>query len=237
MTKFAGFPFGRDEPFSYLQGKRVLELAMDSLRQRSDLRKQLKMDPKASGRPAITGSQGDAVWDFLSLAPPDDVKHFTNYPHLTLGVLAREVEATMTIPNAVNGTMRRNLVALGQDKFKQHIGEVVKNLGPLLRKHPRAIPSFRGVQRRYPSQRSEPFVDARIDFDLRTAVARKRSAKLQPLWIAAAYEAFVHKQGSNYQMQIGVRFRYDRCELRTAKALDAVAGAWLACKPIVDLAR
>jgi len=37
---------------------------------------------------------------------------------------------------------------------------------------------------------------------------------------------------------MGVLFPYDRCpELRKANALDLVAEAWLACKPLVDLAR
>jgi hypothetical protein len=53
-----------------------------------------------------------------------------------------------------------------------------------------------------------------------------------------AYNSFVHKERSNYQMQMGVLFPYDRCpELRKANALDLVAEAWLACKPLVDLAR
>ena len=70
---------------------------MGELRQRHDLRDQLKMNPKALGRPAITGRQSDAVWDFLSIASSGEVENFTNYPHLTLGVVAHEVEAMVTI--------------------------------------------------------------------------------------------------------------------------------------------
>ncbi len=37
---------------------------------------------------------------------------------------------------------------------------------------------------------------------------------------------------------MGVAFRYEHCpELREASAIDLIAGAWLACKPLVDLAR
>jgi hypothetical protein len=62
--------------------------------------------------------------------------------------------------------------------------------------------------------------------------------KLQPLWLAAAYGAFVDKAGSNYQIQMGAVLRYDRCpELRAADAIDLIARAWLACKPLVDLGR
>jgi hypothetical protein len=37
---------------------------------------------------------------------------------------------------------------------------------------------------------------------------------------------------------MGVQFRYVHCpELRKADAIDLIAGAWLACKPLVDLTR
>ena len=238
LTMFSGFPFGRDHPFTYLEGKRVLKLAMGELRQRRDLRVQLKMNPKAPGRPAITGRQSDAVWDFLSLTSSSEAESFTKYPHLTLGVVAQQVEAMVTVPDAVNSTMRRNLIKLDEDGFQRLAGRVVKNLKPLLDSHPGATPWCRGVQRRYPSQKAIPYIDARIDFDLRTAVPQSGALKVQPRWLSAAYNSFVHKEGSNYQMQMGVLFRYDRCsELWNANALDLVAEAWLACKPLVDLAR
>jgi hypothetical protein len=66
--------------------------------------------------------------------------------------------------------MRDNIKALGEDGFQALTEKVVKNMRPLLRKHPGATPWFRGVQRRYPSQRATPYVDATIDFDLRTAL-------------------------------------------------------------------
>jgi hypothetical protein len=62
--------------------------------------------------------------------------------------------------------------------------------------------------------------------------------KVQPLWLSAAYGAFADKAGSNYQIQLGAVFRYFRCpELQKATAIDLVARAWLACKPLVDLGR
>jgi hypothetical protein len=36
------------------------------------------------------------------------------------------------------------------------VEEIVGNMKALLRKHPGATPWFRGVQRRYPSQRATP---------------------------------------------------------------------------------
>ncbi len=97
---------------------------------------------------------------------------------------------------------------------------------------------FRGVQRRYPSQRAVPFIDARIDFDLRTAVSCSGKPKIQPRWLSVAYGSFVNKEGSNYQIQVGMLFPNDECpDIREPTGIDLIAQAWLACKPLIDLAR
>jgi hypothetical protein len=238
LTMFAGFPFGPDHPYTYLEGKRVLSLALNELRARNDLKKQLGMNPKVSGRPAITGREADAVWDFLSLSSATDAAEFTKYPHLTLGVTAHAVEAMVTVPHRVNARMRRNIRDLGEAGFQALTTKVVGNMKPLLRKVGGATPWFKGVQRRYPSQKSRPYIDARIDFDLRTAVPSGGALKIQPRWLSAAYGSFVSKQGTNYQIQMGVIFGNDKCpELREGDAIDLVVHAWLACKPLMDLAR
>jgi hypothetical protein len=234
LTKFSGFPFGHDHPFTYLEGKRVLGLALGELRGRRDLRDRLGMNAKAPGRSAITGRQGDAVWDFLSLSE----ENFRKYPHLTLGIMSQAVEAMVTVPNAVNNVMRRNLIKLGREGFETLTDDIVRNLKPLLRNHKGATPWFRGLQRRYPTQRAVPYVDAGIDFDLRTAVTSDGPPKMQPHWLSAAYGSFAKKNGSNYQIQMGVIFRYERCpELRQADAIDLIVASWLACEPLVNLTR
>jgi hypothetical protein len=238
LTMFSGFPFGHDHPFTYLEGKRVLELALSELRNRRDLRDRLGMKPKAPGRPAITGRQRDAVWDFLSLSAAAEAGDFTKYPHLTLGVSSQVIEATVTVPNAVNNIMRRNLIKLGESGFQALAKDVLDSLKPLLRDHKGATPWFRGIQRRYPSRRAAPFVDAIIEFDLRTAIPSSGPPRTQPRWLSAAYGSFVNKENSNYQIQMGVLFRYERCpELQQADAIDLIASAWLASKPLIDLAR
>jgi hypothetical protein len=236
LTQFSGFPFGLDHPFTYLEGKRVLGLAMNELRGRRDLNAQLGMNPKASGRGAITGSQGDAVWDFLSLTRGAKAEDFTKHTHLTLGVLSHAVEAMVTVPDAVKGIIRPKLIELGEEGFKALAHEIVTILKPLLRRHKGATPWFRGVQRRYPKRRATPYYDATIDFDLRTATPSGDPPKAQPRWLSAAYGSFVNKKGTNYQIQMGVIFRYNRCpELRQTDAINLIAEAWLACKPLVDL--
>lgn len=238
LTMFAGFPFGADNPFTYLEGKRILGLALQELRSREDLVQILGIDPTAPGRGAITGRRENRVWDFLTLRSSRNGASFTNQPHLTLGVLQDCVEAMVTIPNAVNGAMRRNLKGLGENGFQSLTERVVHNLKPLFSRIPGASPWFRGVQRRYPSQKARPYVDAAIEFDLRTAIDGLGPPKTQQIWLSTAYRATVDKNGTNYQIQMGMQFRHDEVpDLKTLAAIDLIAGAWLGCKPLVDLAR
>ena len=238
LTKFSGIPFGHEYPYAYLEAKRVLGLALEQLRSRRDLKTKLGMNPAVLGRGAITGTQSDAVWNFLSLSNARDADNFTKYPHLTLNITSSAAEVLVTVPHRVSGGIKRNLKDLGEDGFQETIEKIVQNMKPLLKRHPRVTPWFRGVQRRYLSQRAIPFLDARIDFDLRTAIPSGGPPKTQPNWLSAAYGSFVRKRGSNYQIQVGAIFRYDRCpELRGADAIGLLADAWLACKPLVDLMR
>ncbi|CCB63447.1 MULTISPECIES: hypothetical protein [unclassified Hyphomicrobium] len=184
------------------------------------------------------GRSENWVWDFLTLGTANENDAFTNNPHLTLGILPDTIDAMVTVPNAVNRAMRSRLIDLGESGFRQLTSQIVANLKPLLNEHPGATPRFRGVQRRHPSQRSTPFIDALIEFDLRTAVDSDDAPKSQPRWLAAGYNSFVNKEGSNYQIQMGVLFPYEYCpELSEPGAIEMIAKAWLYCKPLVDLAR
>ena len=239
LTQFTGFRFDGDHPYTYLEGKRLLRLALADFRERPILKKLLGVNP-APRRPAITGSQEDEVWDFLSLSNAPDAGNFTKYPHLTPAIRKDSVEAMVTIPNAVTGAVRRKLIDLGEDGFRALIKEIVENLSSLLAKNPGAQPLMRAVQRRYPSQRSKAIRDARIEFDLRTALPypaaiERKSPKVQHQWLSATYAAFSNKRGANYQVQVGVVFPYDRCpQIRTPEALRLMLDSWLACKPLID---
>lgn len=238
LTMFSGFPFDRDHPYTYLEGKRLLGLALGELRTRRDLRERLGMNPKVPGRPAITGSRGENVWNFLSLSSASDAGNHTRYPHLTLGIGAWGVDAMVTVPNAVNRRMRGHIKALGQDGFQAVVREIVQNMTPLLRDYPGVAPWFRGLQRRWPSRSSIPYVDANIGFDLRTAGEASKGPKPQLRWLEAGYGSLINRKGSNYEIQLGAIFRYERCpELRHPDATDLMARAWLACEPLVNLGR
>lgn len=116
------------------------------------------------------------------------------------------IEALVIVPNAVNKIMRQKLIDLREAGFRELAEVVVHKLKPLLRDHEGATPWFRGHQRHsLPRARgAPPVVDAKIEFDLRTAIPSGGPPKTQPRWLSAAYGSFVNKENSNYEMQMGV---------------------------------
>lgn len=235
LTAFNGFPFDSANPFSYLEAKRVLGLVILELRKRSDLKSELGMDPDLPGRPAITGRDEDAVWDFFQIAAARGAKKFTEFPHLTLGIGRTEVRAMITVPNGLRRESLRRLVGLGPEGFHNLVHDILNRMQPSLAKCKGMEPKLRAVQRRYLTQRAIPFHDAFIEFDLRTGFDGMGPPKTQPQWIDAVFECLA-KKNSNYQFQIGAHFPYRTCaDVRSVTILDRMAEAWIACHPIVTV--
>jgi hypothetical protein len=237
LTVFAGIPFGSDYPYNYPEAKRLLRLALNQLRERKDLVRELGMNPSGRGRSAITGLVGLRVWDFLPLSHAKTAKNFTNYPHLTVSIQPEQVIAIVTIPNGIQSKFRRNLISGGHEAFCLLFAKILGNLNEAIGKVNGAAPWIEILQRHYPNQRSEPKIDAELQFDLRTAFkvhnARTKAVKHQAQWLDAAYAALSQKQ-SNLQLGVGATFRYAQCvEVNSAKILDRIAGVWLACKPLI----
>lgn len=238
LTTFSGIPFRADEPYNYLEAKRVLKLAMDELRKNRVLVREIGMDPLLSGRPSITGKDGGFVWNFLRLKAAGSEETFTSYPHLTLSIQNDGLVAIVTIPHGIKPAFRRNLVDLGFDGFFELLHEVNARLVKALNSASGAAPLCEIIQRRYASQRSAAVVDAKVEFDLRTAFSQDgddSKVKLQPQWLQATYEALSHKR-SNLQMAVGATFPYRLCPA-TAKPeiTDTIADVWIACKPLLDV--
>lgn len=244
LTEFSGFDFGPDRPYNYYEAKRLLRLAMHELRGITTLRDKLGADLGGGGRSAITGREGSSVWDFIPLL---DLKtdRFNKSPHLTLSISSERVFAFLTLPSGMVTPLSNNLRLLGYDSFCDIVLEVEARLRSITQRAPGAAPWLRGLQRRYPSQRSLPIEDACIEFDLRTALPqsvqeRSQSIKLMPEWLRAAYSAWGTKRttGANYQIAIGASFPFSRCpSIREPDAVRLVADTWLACDPMLRTIR
>jgi hypothetical protein len=231
LTRFDGIPFCVDYPYSYLEAKRILKLAMPELRKRKSLAR-LGMDPDGEGRSAITGRVGSSVWDFLPLRDARGRGIFTACPHLTLSIQVQRFMIIVTLPNGVEASMRRNLVSLNVDGFCELIGEVERGVSKAIRTIDGAAPIMEVIQRHYPSQRSAGIEDARLEFDLRTAIDRSDSAvKAQHAWLQAAHVALKNRAGTNLQLAVGASIPYGDAKLQSRDVLDVIEGVWLGCQP------
>lgn len=238
LTKFSGIPFHSDEPYSYLEAKRILKLALDELRKIKELEQSVGMDPKKIGRPSITGKDGVAVWDFLRLktSPEDDA--FTKHPHLTLSIEQDRLLVMITVPDKIRADVRRRIVDLGSDGFKELLAEVNTRVLKALKTSKGAAPTCIVVQRRYPSQKAVAILDARMEYDLRTSFpkrVKKGEVKVQPQWLTATYDALSHKK-SNLQVSIGAALPYRSCPSTSKpEIIETISDVWIACKPLLDV--
>jgi hypothetical protein len=235
ITMFSGIPFSEDEPYTYLQAKRVLGLLREELLAHKELRKRLRIDPENPGRGAITGTKTRRVWDFIGLMAARGADGFTSHPHLTLGVHDDKIEAMLTLPNGMPVARRRAMLGDSFAVYEARVGEVTAGMMRAIRGAAGARPIANVVQRHYASQRSEPVYDAVLRFDPRTAapVDKAGEVKSQPQWLRAAFDTLDQRR-SNLQFQIGVEFPYERCPaVRSAGIVETLAQVWLACDPML----
>ncbi|WP_185235412.1 hypothetical protein [Teredinibacter franksiae] len=236
ITVFAGIPFCKEIPYNYAEAKRLIKLALEEIRKDTAFCRDAKINPNVGGRGAITGTKSKYVWDFLRLDKSSGEDSHTAFPHFTFSISDFWVHTSITIPNSIQNQFRKNLTSLGYERFRVLIAEVVENLEPLIDREPRLSPWCTSVQRRYPSQRSVPIVDATLEFDLRTAIeSTEPKVKPQEAWLIAAYDTLCNKK-SNYQIQIGavIPFEDARC-VPSKELLSLVKGIWLACRPLLDV--
>lgn len=239
LTVFSGIKFDADNPYTYGEAKRLLRLAMEELRASRKLHA-LGVDPDADGRPAITGRNEPHVWDFLQLERAKDAEGFTDYPHFTVAIHREFVLVIQIFPSGMRSQFRRNLKHLGKEGFEQRAMEVASNLIGHLDDVSGAQPWVEVVQRHYKTPSSAPIIDARLEFDLRTALPQSNTqgksnsrVKRQPEWLDAAFKAMANKR-SNLQLAVGARFLHSCTALHSPKAIDYIEGTWLACKPLLS---
>jgi hypothetical protein len=241
ITRFAGLPFSKDNPYNYREAKRNLELLRRELVGRRDLQQRLGADQNSAGRGAITGREASAVWDYIGLRRARGASTFTQYPHLTLGVHSHFLDAYVTVPNGVKSRFRTEMLGDTLEKFEYLVGAVTRQLVRSLKPFKGAVPRVTVMQRHYLTQRSPAIIDCLLQFDPRTAIQVKNSArdgvKLQPQWLAASRETLKSRR-SNLQLQIGAVFPYATCQkTHTSDIVEAVALTWLAARPLLDKCR
>lgn len=232
LTQFSGIPFDHDTPYRYDQAKRLLRLMLNELRSRRDLR-DLGVLADGDGRPAITGARGQSVWDLLRLSVAGSGP-FTKHPHLTLSLHPEHLGVMVTLPNGAAGRYRRHLRRMGSSALQDLVGELSAGIERSTRGIDGVRPVMYVVQRHFTSQRAKGIEDARLSFDLRTALpARQGKIRLQPEWIQTVFEVVDSKQ-SNLQVGIGAEIPYESKVVRSRLVLDRVAAVWIALRPWME---
>jgi hypothetical protein len=235
LTTFTGIPFGAEAPYTYLEAKRLLRLLMADVRADASL-DSVGVDRLRGGRSAITGTTQMSVWDYLpfDLAKADE--GFTRYPHLTLSIQRDRAIAHLTLPDKLDGAMRRRLLAGGYAGFKAAIGAFIEGVQPILKIDAGAVPFIEVLQRHYLTRQTST-LDAFLEFDPRTAFSGHGPIKRQEEWLRGAFEAFANRR-SNLQIGIGVAFRYGRSTTVCAPNFaETVVAAWRATMPLSNLMR
>ena len=219
ITEFSGISF---EPYNYLEGKRVLRLLTQKLRENSKFIHEMRLDP-ASGRPSITDQR--RIWDFISFLPPDSgVLAFQKFPHCTVAIGPVDAEAMITFPNGMRSVLRKQLRGFTLEEFTARLEQASHELTASLTGLKAYRPIVRLMQRRYPSQSSVPLIDGSIEFDIRASFGDPKPhfgppIKKQQQWPQAAYDLLANKH-SNIQFQIGVQFHYPQFDELADKEAD-----------------
>ena len=234
LTMFDGFRFSKDTPYTYREGKRLIRLMGEEFRKNKRLMKELGLDTKAPGRSAITRGENGAVWDLL--VSKKSGKVVTSYPHATMVIRPDKSYAALTVPNAY-GAYKTILKKQDKEEFRKLIAEVEKRLRKTGKKVKGMQPMFYLIQRHYKSQRSNPVTDGRIEVDLRAMVrTNAQKVKYQPMWIESIYKILTSKK-SNIQWGIEVRFPHSAKVMQSRKALEVMADAWIAMKPVMEFVK
>lgn len=229
LTKFSGIPFHADNPYNYFEAKRVLKLAMSEFRKDRRLQTELNIDLGAPGRKSITGRGMSIVWDFLQFRGGGG-----SAPHLTFAIEQDAVRAQLSIPNKLSAK-KRNLILASYDQFSSLVRQVTTKAESRLGSVSGYTPLFTLSQRHYPTQRSVPIVDGKLEIDMRTGfedLAAFHDLKYQPQWLPAIYEILSNKQ-SNMYVGIGASFSYHYSPVvNSSSLLGYIVEAWLSTKPI-----
>ena len=234
ITMFSGFHFSEDSPYTYREGRRLIKILGQEFRKKQPLIKQLGIDPEGKGRPAITKGDDGSVWDFIPLKKTGSSATFTSHPHATMVIRPNTAAVAVTIPNGIKGGVKTRLKNAGLVHFQNLLERIERNLHEPIGKVENSMPLIYLLQRHYTSQRSHPRRDGIIEVDLRTMVHHKdKGFKHQSMWTEAIFNLLTNKR-TNIQFGIEVRFPHAAKPMQSAKAIEVMADAWIAMRPIID---
>ena len=237
LTMFDGFKFSADNPYTYGEAKRLLNLGdgggagrIRSLRRARD----------GPAHEDVAGTRQDhrtrqnSISDFLPLRHRPKGGGFTKYPHLTLSVRDSHLEVAVTIPTAHPPrsagvspnwmwTARRASTARSSSEQGPHLR---RRLG-------------RGIRAAASLQGAPPSHDGREGV-VQAGPPQPRGGgrvKHQPEWwdlFASLLKAGKH---SNIQFGYVVKLPWNTPKLNSREALRLIVAGWSTLEPLLDVLR
>jgi len=233
ITEFSGVSF---DPYTYLEGKRVLRLLTQKLRDNSKFVSQMGLDA-LEGRSSIT--EQARLWDYLAFKPRNGAdRDFKKFPHCTVGIGPDVAEAMVTFPHGLRAKLKKGLHGDSYQEFEHRLESARANIKISLPRIKAYSPIVRVQQRRYKTRRIVHSVDGFMEFDLRATLGDSNPhfgppIKPQKQWAQSTYELLSNKR-SNIQFQIGVMFFYNKFdELKHKDADRYFVDVFKALRPFV----
>ncbi|QQE12826.1 PD-(D/E)XK nuclease family protein [Planctomycetota bacterium] len=237
MTQFNGFHFSEKHPYTYQQGKRLVKLLHQELRQHKKLVSALDLDVNSTGRKGITRNPDGGVWDTITTVKASKFDSHTSHPHATVDLEPTQISPALTIPNSIRGGVRKKLAGIGIEGFADIIKEINRNMEPLYERVPSITPKIYIIQRYYKQMGAPARHDALLEVNIRTIASDVSSGvwKHQPMWCDAIYSILLNKK-TNIQLGLRTFVAYDDRVMQSGPdAVNTVAEILIACKPIFDL--
>ena len=113
--------FNENNPYSYLEGKRIIKLITNKVRQNKILEDELNADLYGKGRSGI--KKDTWLWDFLTFKS-NVKKIFTHQPHLTVSLNKNCLAAAITVPHSVKGDAKENFYNISWEEFRNIIYKI-----------------------------------------------------------------------------------------------------------------
>jgi hypothetical protein len=207
------------EGFDSRRAKVLLKDLMDKIAPRAAV-----LYPRLSERrKGVTLDRG-GVWDFFGK------KKFTEEVHFTTSLNMDGVSIALTVPNAARTRWRqlRNLCSNPESRTKlERVIHEVRTVVPQL---------WVRLEQRHFLGRRRSVQDARLDFNVDTWAARKKSdTKNIPMWFDALVEGIENKTSANFQLQFSARFSYTHPKIDKPEFAETAVQALKAFKPLYSI--
>lgn len=230
LTMFSGFHFTDDYPYSSKEGRRLIKIICEELKNNKLLLRHYKLLKDESQRTKKQEDTEESVWGSFPLG-----KNMEGFI-LTIVLSKEHVAVDITVSNQKMQKIKSVLERKDPKSFKQLLVEIEKKLNKTLHGINEAVPFLVLTTPRYQCQHFKAH-DGYIKVDLRVIKETDNEVRNQPAWIDSIYNIITNKQNNvNMRMGIGVRLPFKSRKMQTGEALNVMVNVWVTLKPFLGIA-